>query len=185
MDEYRRHFIARNPRQVGGGRPARPRGIRIRVGDRRKQRSEFRLEQEHLLPALTNFPQELWATGAYLFRRSLRVEDLLKQFPNPRFVGHALPPGRQHPISHTAPCRGPRPTQDQVLFHPVASLTLCGLKIPRLLNDSLTLIGIGADGVALFLTGLILSSQPFRMNRNVALGTVPKSVVPPLFAAAL
>jgi malonate transporter len=64
-------------------------------------------------------------------------------------------------------------------------LTLCDVEVPRLLDTSLTLIGIGAGGVALFLTGLILSSQSFRLNRNVASGTVLKNVVHPLLAAAL
>jgi malonate transporter len=64
-------------------------------------------------------------------------------------------------------------------------LTLCDVEAPRLLNTSLTLIGIGAGGVALFLTGLILSSQSFRFNGNVASGTVLKNVVHPLLAAAL
>jgi malonate transporter len=64
-------------------------------------------------------------------------------------------------------------------------LTLCDVEAPRLLDASLTLIGVGAGGVALFLTGLILSSQPFRLNRNVASGTVLKNVVHPLLAAAL
>jgi malonate transporter and related proteins len=64
-------------------------------------------------------------------------------------------------------------------------LTLCDVEVPRLLVSSLTLIGIGAGGVALFLTGLILSSQSFRLNRNVASGTVLKNVVHPLLAAAL
>jgi malonate transporter len=65
------------------------------------------------------------------------------------------------------------------------ALTLCAVEAPRLLDTSLTLIGVGAGGVALFLTGLILSSQPFKLNRNVALGTLLKSVVHPLLAAAL
>jgi malonate transporter and related proteins len=47
-------------------------------------------------------------------------------------------------------------------------LALCGVEVPRLLDTSLTLIGVSAGGVALFLTGLILSSQPFKLNRNVA-----------------
>ena len=64
-------------------------------------------------------------------------------------------------------------------------LTLCGVESPRLVNASLTLLGIGAGGVALFLTGLILSSQAFRLNRNVASGTVLKNVVHPLLAAVL
>jgi malonate transporter and related proteins len=65
------------------------------------------------------------------------------------------------------------------------ALTACGVEVPLLLNTSLALIGVGAGGVALFLTGLILSSQPFRLNRNVASGTLLKSLVHPLFAAAL
>ena len=64
-------------------------------------------------------------------------------------------------------------------------LTLCGVEAPRLLDASLTLIGVGAAGVALFLTGLILSSQPFKLNGNVASGTLLKNVVHPLLAAAL
>jgi malonate transporter and related proteins len=64
-------------------------------------------------------------------------------------------------------------------------LTACDVEVPLLLDTSLTLIGVGAGGVALFLTGLILSSQPFRLNRNVASGTLLKSVVHPLLAAAL
>jgi malonate transporter len=64
-------------------------------------------------------------------------------------------------------------------------LALCNIKAPLLLNTSLTLIGVGAGGVALFLTGLILSSQPFRLNRNVASGTLLKGVLLPLLAAAL
>jgi malonate transporter len=65
------------------------------------------------------------------------------------------------------------------------ALTLSAIEVPRLLNTSLALIGVGAGGVALFLTGLILSSQPFKLNRNVALGTVLKNVVHPLLATAL
>jgi malonate transporter len=64
-------------------------------------------------------------------------------------------------------------------------LTLCDVEVPLLFETSLRLIGIGAGGVALFLTGLILSSQSFRLNRNVASGTVLKNVVHPLLAAAL
>ena len=64
-------------------------------------------------------------------------------------------------------------------------LTLCNVLIPRLLVSSLTLIGVAAGGVALFLTGLILSSQPFKLNRSVASGMVLKNVVHPLLAAAL
>ena len=64
-------------------------------------------------------------------------------------------------------------------------LTLCNVQVPRLLVTSLLLIGVSAAGVALFLTGLILSSQPFELNRNVATGALLKNVVHPMLAAAL
>ena len=64
-------------------------------------------------------------------------------------------------------------------------LTLCDVEVPRLLDTSLTLIGVSAGGVALFLTGLILSSQPFKLNGTVASGTLLKNVVHPLLAAGL
>jgi predicted permease len=65
------------------------------------------------------------------------------------------------------------------------ALALGGAVVPPLLTTSLSLIGVGAGGIALFLTGLILSSQPFRLNGNVASGTLLKNLVHPLLAAAL
>jgi predicted permease len=64
-------------------------------------------------------------------------------------------------------------------------LTLCDVEVPRLLDTSLMLIGVGTGGVALFLTGLIVSSQPFKLNANVASGALLKNVVHPLLAAGL
>jgi malonate transporter len=74
-----------------------------------------------------------------------------------------------------------------VVIAPVVgmALSLCGLALPPLLVTSLSQIGVGAGGVALFLTGLILSSQPFNLNRNVASGILLKNIVQPLVAAAL
>jgi malonate transporter len=65
------------------------------------------------------------------------------------------------------------------------ALSLGGVEMPPLFAKSLSLIGVGAGGVALFLTGLILSAQAFRLNGNVATGTLLKNVVHPLIAAAL
>ena len=47
------------------------------------------------------------------------------------------------------------------------------------------LIGVAAPGVALFLTGLVLSSQPFRLDRTVVGATVLADVGRPLLAAAV
>ena len=47
------------------------------------------------------------------------------------------------------------------------------------------LIGVAAPGVALFLTGLVLSSQPFRLDRIVVGATVLADVGRPLLTAAV
>jgi malonate transporter len=65
------------------------------------------------------------------------------------------------------------------------TLSLCHVETPRLLDTSLGLIGVCAGGVALFLTGLILSAQPFKLNVTAASGTLFKNVGQPLFTAAL
>jgi malonate transporter and related proteins len=64
-------------------------------------------------------------------------------------------------------------------------LSLSGALVPGLLASSLNLIGVAAGGVALFLTGLILSAQPFRLNGNVTSGTLLKNLAQPLLAATL
>jgi malonate transporter len=74
-----------------------------------------------------------------------------------------------------------------VVIAPIAGmvLALCDVEVPSLLDNSLMLIGIGAGGVALFLTGLILSSQSFRPSGSVVSATLLKNAVQPLLAAAL
>jgi malonate transporter len=64
-------------------------------------------------------------------------------------------------------------------------LTLFEVGLPHLVDSSFSLIGVSAGGVALFLTGLILSSQPFKLNAKVASGMLLKNVAHPLLAAAL
>ena len=58
--------------------------------------------------------------------------------------------------------------------------SLAGFPMPDLAVTTLRQIGGVAAGVALFLTGLILSAQVIRLNANVVLGTVIKTVVQPL-----
>ena len=64
-------------------------------------------------------------------------------------------------------------------------LSFLGLTLPPILGNSLDLIGRAAGGVALFLTGLILSAQAFRLNANVITGTLLKNIVHPLVAFGL
>jgi malonate transporter len=64
-------------------------------------------------------------------------------------------------------------------------LSFFGFGLPPLLGSSLELIGRTAGGVALFLTGLILSAQPFRLDGNVALSVLLKNIVHPLIAVII
>ncbi|MEJ1969136.1 MAG: AEC family transporter [Rhizomicrobium sp.] len=64
-------------------------------------------------------------------------------------------------------------------------LSLVDAKLGPVAQACLLLIGCAAPGVALFLTGLILSSQPFRLDWNVAGATVLANIVRPLLTAAI
>jgi malonate transporter len=64
-------------------------------------------------------------------------------------------------------------------------LSLSGLNLGAVAGASLNLIGQTAGGVALFLTGLILSAQSFRLDRQVVAATGTANVVRPLLVAGL
>jgi malonate transporter len=55
--------------------------------------------------------------------------------------------------------------------------SLVGVPIPDVAGRMLNLIGQCTAGVALFLTGLILSAQPFRLGGNAMLSVILKNVV--------
>jgi len=73
-----------------------------------------------------------------------------------------------------------------IVIAPVLGLlsSLAGLSPPPLLESTLTLVGQGASGTALFLTGLVLSAQPVRLTPNVGLVVLVKNVLQPLLAAS-
>jgi malonate transporter len=62
---------------------------------------------------------------------------------------------------------------------------LSGLTFDPIVHNSLALIGQAAGGVALFLTGLILSAEPFRPDWKVAGATAAADVIRPLLAVAV
>jgi malonate transporter len=64
-------------------------------------------------------------------------------------------------------------------------LSLSGLGLGAVAGASLMLIGQAAAGVALFLTGLILSAQSFRFDWKVVGATGTADVIRPLLAAAV
>ena len=63
--------------------------------------------------------------------------------------------------------------------------SLSGLKLGPVAEECLMLIGRAAPGVALFLTGLVLSSQPFRLDWKVTAATAAADIVRPLLTAAV
>ena len=65
------------------------------------------------------------------------------------------------------------------------SLSLCGLELNALAHASLGLIGSAAAGVALFLTGVILSAQSFELDWKVIAATAASDIVRPLLALAI
>lgn len=74
-----------------------------------------------------------------------------------------------------------------IVIAPVAGLacSLAGFSPPPLVESTLTLVGQGASGTALFLTGLVLSAQPFKFSTHVAWTVVVKNVLQPCLAALL
>ena len=63
--------------------------------------------------------------------------------------------------------------------------SLLQLPIDPVASASLELIGQAAAGVALFLTGLILSAQPFRLDWRIVSATVVADIARPLLAVAV
>lgn len=61
-------------------------------------------------------------------------------------------------------------------------LSLLSWRLPTLATLALRQMGQVAGGLALFVTGLILSMQRFRLNWNVVLATVVVTVIQPLLA---
>lgn len=74
-----------------------------------------------------------------------------------------------------------------VVLAPLAGLLwpLIGVRLPAPLDKSLDLIGKSTVGLALFLTGLLLSAQPFRFSINVFAGVLVKNFLQPTIALAL
>ena len=74
-----------------------------------------------------------------------------------------------------------------VVLSPIAGIVFAflGIPLPQAVTDALMLIGQATGGVALFLTGLILSSQRLLLNSNVVSGVLLKNVALPLVVAGL
>jgi malonate transporter len=64
-------------------------------------------------------------------------------------------------------------------------LSLCGFTLNPVIQACLTVMGQAAAGVALFLTGLILSAQAFQLDWKIAGATVLADIVRPLLTVAV
>jgi malonate transporter len=80
-----------------------------------------------------------------------------------------------------------RSVSKPVILAPAAGVlySLAGLELAPVAKASLMLVGVAAPGVALFLTGLILSSQPVRLNWKVVAATGLADIGRPILAAAV
>jgi malonate transporter len=74
-----------------------------------------------------------------------------------------------------------------VVIAPAAGLVvvLVGIHLNEVVSHTLNLIGATASGLACFVTGLVLSAQPLRLNANVGVGVLMKNIVLPLVACAI
>ena len=65
------------------------------------------------------------------------------------------------------------------------AVVMAGIPIPTFAQKSLTLMGEVSGGAGLFLTGLIVSAQPLKLDMNVAIQTGLANVAHPLMVAGL
>jgi len=74
-----------------------------------------------------------------------------------------------------------------VVVAPVAGIlfSCLGIHLDALTVASLQLIGVSAGGVALFVTGLVLSAQSLRFNATVVIGTIVAVIAQPLLVWCL
>jgi malonate transporter len=99
----------------------------------------------------------------------------------------STPAGRELPLSKRILRAIWKSVTKPVVLGPALGVivALSGLQVPDVATRSLVLIGQATAGAALFLTGLILSAQPFKLNGNVLSGMGWKNVVQPLIAFGL
>jgi predicted permease len=100
---------------------------------------------------------------------------------------HATPTGRAK--SQAAAVRSSlwKAVKRPVVWAPVLGVVaaLIKLHLPDYVNRSLTVMGNATAGTALFLTGLIVSAQPFRLDGRVIAAMMAKNLVQPALCLGL
>lgn len=102
-------------------------------------------------------------------------------------LGGGAPPGRHEPAATRIALSVGRAVTKPVVLAPVLGVIVSALQLPlnRVVEACLSLIGQSAAGVALFLTGLVLSAQPFQLNWRILGATAMADLVRPLLALGL
>lgn len=95
--------------------------------------------------------------------------------------GHAISPGTQIGSSMWKAVKRP------VVWAPVLGVlaALIQLHLPDFVNRSLTVMGNATAGAALFLTGLIVSAQRFRLDGRVIAAIMAKNLLQPALCLAV
>jgi malonate transporter and related proteins len=80
-----------------------------------------------------------------------------------------------------------RSVSKPVVIAPVAGLVvvILGIHLNEVVSHALNLIGVTTAGLACFITGLVLSAQPLRLNANVGVCVFLKNIGLPLVAYAI
>jgi malonate transporter len=116
---------------------------------------------------------------------TLALLELAQGAPAAKAAGGGRPAGKPSAgrATHVVAAIG-RAFLKPIVLAPAAGIliSLAGWRLPTLATPALRQMGQVAGGLALFVTGLILSMQRFRLNGNVVLATVVVTVIQPLLA---
>jgi malonate transporter and related proteins len=65
------------------------------------------------------------------------------------------------------------------------AIVLTGVKVPNIIDQMLSLIGVANSGVAVFFSGLTIAAHKLKLNRIVITNSITKAILQPLLMAAL
>jgi malonate transporter len=138
------------------------------------------------LPLLSSLygPSGLLAVAAGIMAGALVVSPItlvLLEIDAETYGKVVLPLGRRVRSAVLAALRRP------IVLAPLLALIVpvCGFTLPVLVVSSLDLLGKATVGLALFLTGLILSAQKIQFSGSVAVGLLFKNIAQPALVALL
>ncbi|MFZ9035943.1 MAG: AEC family transporter [Francisellaceae bacterium] len=95
--------------------------------------------------------------------------------------------GNSHKLHHLIAKQLFTVIKKPLVFAPVLGIiySISGLELPKLIDDSLHLIGNTTSGVSLFALGLIMSCYTIKLTRGVLLNIMLKNIIHPVLMIAL